>query len=86
MTARSLAEAGIYTTDKYVKDILSLRNILNDLGISKELANYTIPIFNGTMTCGQWSQINIMKWMKHIQIKGNATGESVHNHIIKFYM
>ena len=61
MTARSLAEAGIYTTDKYAKDILSLINILNDLGISKELANYTIPMFNGTMTCNQWSQINIMK-------------------------
>lgn len=79
ITARSTAEAEIYATDECVKHILHLSNIVSDLGLTKQLLAKSTPIFNDNMACVQWANNKTSRNIRHIQIRENATCESVQN-------
>ena len=79
ITARSTAESEIYATDQCVKDILHLSHIIKDLNLTKELLNQPTKIFNDNMACVQWSNNRTNRNIRHIQIRENATRESVQN-------
>ena len=56
VTARSSAEAEIYATDKYVKDMQFITHIIQDLGLSESLVSPPVLILNNNMACVQWSK------------------------------
>eukprot|EP00957_Ditylum_brightwellii_P011596 876551-Ditylum_brightwellii.AAC.1 len=47
ITARSSAEAEIYATDKCVKVLLHIKNILEDLGLKELIMGEMTKIYNG---------------------------------------
>ena len=78
ITARSSAESEIYATDECVKDLMHLRNIIQDLGLQGQLLNTKIKIFNDNMACVLWSKNTTTKGIRHIQIRENGVRENAH--------
>ena len=75
ITARSSAEAEIYATDQCVKDLIYLRNIINDM----DLRNILPPkstIYNDNMACVTWAKSKTTKGLRYIQIRENAVREN----------
>ena len=85
ITARSTAESEIYATDNCVKQILHLSHIISDLGLTKQLMPSTTPIYNDNMACVHWSKNKTNRNIRHIQIRENATRESVQNKTISIH-
>ena len=79
ITARSTVESEIYSTDTCVKQILHLSNIIKDLQLTKSLVSSPTKIYNNNMACVQWSKSKTNRNIRHIQIRENATRESVLN-------
>ena len=77
-TARSSAEAEIYSTDACVKDLLQIRLILKDFKLDKQIIKDKISIFNDNMACVQWSKNKTTKGLRHVQIKENGVRENKH--------
>ena len=77
ITARSSAEAEIYATDQCVKDILYLRNIINDLKLLPELCQNKTKIYNDNMACIHWAKSKTTKGLCHIQIPENGVRENL---------
>ena len=83
ITARSSAEAEIYATDQCVKDLIYLRNILQDMQLLDLIPKKT-KIYNDNMACVSWSKSKTTKGLRYIQIRENAVRENPHievNHI-----
>ena len=76
ITARSSCEAEIYATDECVKDIIHLRNIIQDLKLDNELLHKKTTIFNDNMACVLWSKSTTTKGLRHLQIRENAIRET----------
>ena len=77
ITARSSCEAEIYATDECVKDLLHLRNIIQDLELESELLHKNTTIYNDNMACVLWSKNTTTKgFLRHLQIRGNAIREA----------
>jgi hypothetical protein len=74
---RSLAEAEIYATDKFAKNLLHLINIIKDLSLTSELISGPIPIYNDNNACVCWSKNTTTKGLQHVQIWENAIREGV---------
>ena len=83
ITARSSAEAEIYAADEYVKQILFIKNIIDDLHLSKTLLSQPITIYNNNMACIHWSRNSTSKNIRHLQILDNAIRESVQDNTIR---
>ena len=77
ITATSSAEAEVYATDACVKDILFLRNILNDLKLHDQAMNPKTNIYNDNMACVLWSHNKTSKGLRHIQVKENFIKENI---------
>ena len=77
-TARSSAEAEIYSTDACVKDLLQIRLILKDLALDKDIIKDKMTIFNDNMACVHWSKNKTTKGLRHVQIKENGVRENKH--------
>lgn len=82
ITARSSAEAEIYATDECVKNILHLKNMINDLNLTKDLMSSPTKLYNDNMACIHWSRNSTSKNIRHLQIRDNAIRESVQNKTI----
>ena len=78
ITARSSAEAEIYATDECVKQLLHIRNIIQDLGLEKQLMQKKMKIYNDNMACVMWTSNKTSKGLRYIQIRENATKENIH--------
>jgi len=76
ITARSSCEAEIYATDECVKDLLHLRNIIEDLELESELLHKNTTIYNDNMACVLWSKNTTTKGLRHLQIRENAIRET----------
>lgn len=80
LTARSSAEAEIVATDKCVKFLLHLQNIINNL----QLSSFSFPdcttIYNDNAACIKWSCNMTTKGLHYIQIRENAVREAVHSY------
>ena len=76
ITARSSCEAEIYATDECVKNILHLRNIIQDLDLETALLNPKTQIFNDNMACVMWSKNTTTKGLRYLQIRENAIREN----------
>ena len=83
ITARSTAESEIYATDTCVKAIIHLSHIIQDLDLKNLLMSKTTKIYNDNMACVQWSKNQTNRNIRHIQIRENATRESVQNKIVE---
>ena len=82
ITARSTAEAEIYATDECTKNILHIRNILEDLHLLSTFCPQSTPIYNDNNACVLWSSNMTTKGLRHIQIRENAVRESIQNKTI----
>ena len=85
ITARSSAEAEIYATDKCVRDIQFVSNIIKDLRLQHELLNQPVCIYNDNMACVLWSKAKTTKNLRHIQINENAVRESIQNKEVEIF-
>jgi hypothetical protein len=76
-TARSSAEAEIYATDECTKNIIHLKNIIEDLNLTSELISGPVPIYNDDAACVCWSKNTTTKGLRHVQIRENAVREAI---------
>lgn len=83
ITARSSAESEIYATDECCKALQHLANIIEDMGIKKEIMNAPTIIYNDNAACVCWSTNLTTKGLRHIQIRENATREQIKKGLIK---
>eukprot|EP00957_Ditylum_brightwellii_P133265 10161963-Ditylum_brightwellii.AAC.1 len=74
---RSSVEAEVYATDKYVKMLLHINNILTDMGLKETIMGQTTRIFNGNQVCVNWAKNMTSKGLCHIQMQENAIKEAV---------
>ena len=79
ITARSTAEAEIYATDECTKNILHIRNILDDLQLLATVCPTATTIYKDNNACVLWSSNMTTKGLRHIQIRENAVRESIIN-------
>jgi deoxyuridine 5''-triphosphate nucleotidohydrolase (dut) len=79
ITARSSAEAEIYSVDECTKCIQHLTNILHDLHLFHTFTNQgePIPIQNDNEAAVNWSHNMTTKGLRHIQMRENAVREQV---------
>ena len=85
--ARSLAEAEIYATDEYFRDLLRLQHILDDMDVKRLyiLCDSPINIYSDNNTCVCWSKFTKTKGLQHVTIWENATRESMQNKIVSIH-
>ena len=77
ITARSIAEAEIYTTDKCIKHLLHLSYLLEDMNLQDTAMPDQTVVLNDSNTCVQWSHSTTSKGLCHIQIHKNTIRESI---------
>ena len=77
ITARSTAEAEIYSTDECTKFLLYLRHIIEELGLIDTMMLGPTTIYNDNSVCVAWSHSLSTKGLRHIQIRENVVRESV---------
>jgi hypothetical protein len=77
VTAGSLAEAKIYATDKCVKFLQELTQILDFLGVKSIFMLGINIIYNDNCAYVQWSKCTTTKGLKHIQMKENHVQENI---------
>ena len=83
ITARSTAEAEIYSTDECVKALLHLQQLVSGLKLTNELMPPPNIIHNDNAACVAWSHNMTTKGLRHIQIRENAVRESVQNGFVQ---
>lgn len=77
VTAGSSAEAEIYATDKCVKFLLELSQILDFLDVRHIFMPTTNTIYNDNKECVQWSKNTTTKGLRHIQMRENRIRENI---------
>jgi hypothetical protein len=77
VTAGSLAEAKIYATDKCVKFLQELTQILDFLGVKSIFMLGINIIYHDNCAYVQWSKCTTTKVLKHIQMKENHVQENI---------
>ena len=77
ITAASTTESEIYATNEAVKELLHIKNILEDLNLTEYFLQPTTPIFNDNAGCVDWSKSFTMKSIRHMQIRENLIRENV---------
>jgi len=82
ITAGSSAEAEIYATDKCVKFLLELVQLLEFLEVKDIFMPTTSTIYNDNKACIQWSKSTTTKGLRHIQMKENRIRENIHSNFI----
>jgi hypothetical protein len=85
VTAASSAEAEIYATDKCVKFLLELDQILDFLGMKHLFMPNTNIIYNDNRACVQWSKKATTKGLRHIQMRENRVHENVANNFVSIH-
>jgi len=83
VTAGSSAEAEIYATDKCVKFLIELSQIMDFLGICHQFMPSTNIIFNDNRACVNWSKRTTTKGLRHIQMKENRVRENILNDFVR---
>ena len=76
ITARSSAEAEIYTIDECVKALQHIRHIFEDLHLDHLLPS-TFLIYNDNEASVKWTTNMTNKGLRHIQMQENAICEAV---------
>jgi hypothetical protein len=82
VTAGSSAEAEIYATDKCVKFILELSQLLEFLEARDIFMPTTSVMYNDNKACVQWSKSTTTKGLHHIQMKENRIRENIQSKFI----
>ena len=82
ITVRGLAEAEIYATDKCVKCLQYLTNIIKDLGLKANLLKQPINLYNDNGACVNWSKNLTKKGLRHIQMRENSIREQIRRKLI----
>ena len=81
--AQSSVEAEIYVTDKCVKCLSQLCNIITDLALDTLILTKPINIYNDNAACVIWASKNLTtRGLRHIQMRENATREESQKHNI----
>jgi hypothetical protein len=83
VTAGSSVEAEIYATDKCVKILLELDQIVDFLQVKKCFMPTTNIIFNDNNACVNWSKKATTKGLRHIQMRENRVRENVQSGFVK---
>ena len=68
ITARSTTKAEIYATDEYVKHLLYLSHLLEDIDLINTVMPDPMVVLNDNNACMQWSHNNTTKGLRHVQI------------------
>ena len=79
ITALSSAESEIYATCEYTKELLYIKQILNDLFPNHPEFSKIYTIYNDNMGCVQWSHNKTTRSIRHIQLRENHVRENVQN-------
>jgi hypothetical protein len=82
VTAGSSAEAEIYATNKCVKFLLELVQILDFLGFKDVFMPGTNVVYNDNNACANWSKRCTTKGLCHIQMRENLVRENVENSFV----
>ena len=82
ITAASTTESEIYATNEAVKELLHIKNIIEDLDMTEYFFQPTTPIFNDNAGCVDWSKSYTMKSIRHMQIRENLVRENVQSNFI----
>lgn len=75
-------EAEIYATDECTKALLTLSLILTDLELLHIFMKAPTKVYNDNASCVVWNRNQTTKGARHIQIRENASRESVQNGFI----
>jgi hypothetical protein len=83
VTAGSSAEAEIYATNKCVKFLLELVQLLDFLGVKETFMPATNIIYNDNQACVNWLKRGTTKGFRHIQMKENRVRENVASSFVR---
>jgi hypothetical protein len=82
ITARSSAEAEIYTTDKCTKQLIHLSFLIEGFHLINNILKPPTAIYNDNAACVNWSKSKMTKGLRHLQMRENAVHESIEKDFI----
>jgi hypothetical protein len=84
VTAGSSAEAEIYSTNKSVKFLLELVQILSSLEL--RISSSHLPtLFNDNQACVNWSKSSILRGLRRIQMQENQVRENIATNFVSIH-
>lgn len=81
-TARSTPDAEIGAVDECTKNIMQIRNILQDMNLFKSYMTGRITIYNDKAAAVDWSHNMTTKGLRYLQIRQNAIREEITSGLI----